>query len=223
MNAVPSHHMLLVVFSEDVLVRRLQNILKKFLWTALQTIQVYFIWTHISTYNKFAMYLHALLYTTDIYRMTLDRDGCALLFASIIVTIFMVFDVKYSAGTIFLMTFLSTFLEPYGVFMRSIKEKSYYDFALALTICSNFKQASFSTDVVSIAMYAYNLNLQLNKTVEDSLLYIIYVCHLLTFNYKDFNELNLYFLTAVTSLYIYFKSSKCARTRNIFGTTLVPI
>lgn len=154
MKAVPPQNVLIVFFPEDVLVRRLQNIWNKFLWAALQTIQVYWIRTHICSYNKYAVCLHALLHTTDLYRMTLDKDGSALLFTFLTVTIFMVFHVKYLSGTISLMTFLSTFLEPYGVFMGSMKEKSYYDFVLALILFSNFKQASFSTDMSFIAMYS---------------------------------------------------------------------
>lgn len=223
MNAVPPQNVLLVrIIPRNVLVGRLQNILKKFLWSALQTIQVYCFWTHIDTYkNKFAMCLHALLYTTDLYRMTLDRDGSALLFVSYVVTIFMVFDVKYLSGTMFLMTFLSTFLELYDDFLKSIKEKVYFD--TLLTFFTNLKQASFSSDIAFIAMYAYNSNLQVNKTVEDSLLNLIYACHLLIFNYKVFNESSLYLLTALTAIYVYLKSLRCARTRNIFGITRILI
>lgn len=225
MDAVlPRNVLFLMAVRQARLVRRSQYILKNFLWAALQTIQVYLMWTYLSTYNnKFALCLHALLYFTDLYRMTLDRNGCALLFASVVVTILMFFHVKYLFGTLFLMTFLSTFLMLYCDFLTSMIQKAYCDIALAISVCSNFKQASFCTDMTFIAMYAYNSNLQLNKTVEDILLYIIYACHFITFNYNIFDELNLYYLTALTSVYMYLKSLRCPRTRNVFGLAQIVI
>lgn len=183
---------------------------------AFVAILLFFSWTKIETYDKVPVCLHALSYTIAWYNSTLDRDGSILLLASLLVSIITTFYLKSLLLTIFIMTILSMFLDPFFDFQGYMLGKTYLDILLALGQCvftHKFEISSRLTDLLTVskllilaACVCLSSSTSFFMDVNQLLLVTIGLAQLIAFRLKMFTEIVYWFVLILTLLWIYLKS-----------------
>ena len=186
--------------------------------------ELFLFWTNALSYDKISFCFHALLYITESFRTSYDRNGSILLLLLLILSILMVFQTHSFFGSVFLMMMSAVYFKPIEAFILLNIWKSYWDWMIAYFVCEDCEKltkgiTSRFSDFIFIVVFVTSHILRTyshpHNTKEDIILVAILIGHIMVFFLRLYTKEYFCVMLTLTLFWMHLKSCKFARIRSL--------